>query len=205
MMPALPPDFPELPTLTADQLGAFLGVSGERCRQLAKEGVIIKMARGQFDLRQSVLNYVNYTRNAKTNQHGGRNGGSDEAPADYENERARLTRAKAARAEIELDVILGRVHEGEAVLAVWTDNLMACRSKLLTIPTRAAPIVAGMDAADALENITNFIHEALEELADYNANTITERTDRKRLFGEVTSGHDESLASPAETELIGMG
>lgn len=197
MATVLPNNFPDLPTLNALNLGALLGIGDERVRQLAKQGVIIQQARGQFDLRQSVLNYINYVREAKTNQHDRPK--TPDGPADYEEERARLTRAKASRAEIELDVIRGRVHEGEAVLSVWNDNLMACRSKLLTIPTKAAPIVAGMEPADALLSLTDFVHEALDELADYDPQSITDRTDKKRLFGEASPGHDVAEKPSPET------
>jgi hypothetical protein len=202
-MAALPEDFPELPTLNAVQLGAFLGIGDERVRQLAKEGVIIKLARGQFDLRQSVLNYVNYAREAPKNQHG--RGRSAEGPADLDDERAMLTRAKRLRAELELDVIQGRVHEGEAVRSLWVDQLMACRAKMLALPQKAAPIVAGMPPVEVQEQLTDLVHEALEELSEYNPRAITDRTDKRRLFGEVGPDDDASLGSASEADAVTMG
>jgi len=192
----LPDDLDDLPNLKAEQLGAFLNVTGERIRQLAKDGVITKVARGEFPWRKSILAYVNWIREGKSKRATG--GDGVDAKAGLEEERRRMTAAKADLAEIQANIVRGRVHEAEAVEAAWTDCAFAARAKLLAVPDKAAPMIDPHRATEIKILLTELIHEALTELADYDATRISERTDTKRLLAGASPGDDVGLEAPAE-------
>ena len=197
-MNTLPDDLDSIQPVTAVVLGEFLGISDERVRQLAQTGVLTKVARGQFDFRRNVLRYIDYIREAKTNQHDPPEKG--QGPSSLDDEKMKLTAAKRELAEIEVAVIRGRVHEAEAVKELWLDQALALRSKLLGLPSKAAPVVPGMQPTEALAFLTELISEALEELADYEPKRIAERTNRKRLFGDALTGDDVSVETASQIE-----
>ena len=44
------------------ELAEYLGLSDRRIRQLDKEGIVVKSQRGRYDLKASVLGYINSIR-----------------------------------------------------------------------------------------------------------------------------------------------
>lgn len=66
----------------------------------------------------------------------------------YDEARTRKINAEAEISELELDKIKGSLVLAEDVTKAWMDVLGAVKGKLLSIPTKAAPIVAAeSDAA----------------------------------------------------------
>ncbi len=61
---------------TLQELSDFLMLTDRRVQQLKKDGVIIKIDRGQYDFLQSTQGYINFLRErafggvANTDQHG---------------------------------------------------------------------------------------------------------------------------------------
>lgn len=173
---------------TAEQLADLFDLSKVRIHQLLKEGIIVKIERGSFDLMESVRGYVRFIKSRRVNQY-------DDASADgntWHIHRARLTSAKADMAEMQAAILKGTVHEAKAVEAVWTDHLMACRAKLLAMPKKLAPRVHGNEKLTAIESeIEAAITEALNELASYDPNLVTDR---------YVSAHREELDASASLD-----
>lgn len=185
-------------TATTPELEECFGVTRQYLGQLETEGVIKKTAKNTWPVFETVQAFVEKVRNRKRNQwdSGGEN-------ADFELERAMLTKAKREQAEIQTSILKGRVHEGEAVKACWLDMLMAARAKLLSVGVRVAPLVAPKDRiAEARAIIDEMINEALTELADYSPTRIAERTDLKRLNTSAVPGDSELLGTAAEADGI---
>ena len=87
-------------------------------------------------------------------------------PADFAAERARLTRAKADLAEMELQRQQGQLLDRDEVVAAVAYDLGIIRNRLLAIPPKLAAYllnIAEPRVADA--TVRKAIHEALEELA----------------------------------------
>lgn len=173
---------------TAEQLADLFDLTKVRVHQLVTEGIVVKVERGVFDLMESVRGYVRFLKQRKVNQYD--TVGDD--PGDWQRERARLTRAKADMAEMQAAILKGTVHEAKAVESVWTDHLLACRAKLLSMPKKLAPRIHGVVKLTSIETeIDAAITEALNELAAYDPALVTDR---------YVSAHREELDAATEME-----
>lgn len=158
------------PTVDVGTLARLFNLTAVRVQQLAKEGIIVKAERGRYDLWASIRAYIKYLQERRVNQW---DTGEDEDEG-YGRHRARLTAAKADVAEITAKIAKGQAHDAGAVEAVWTDMLMNCRSKLLSMPSKLAPKVRKeSDLAICKEIIEQAVHDALTELSAYDATRVT--------------------------------
>ena len=62
----------------------------------------------------------------------------------------------------------GEVHKAEDVETVMMDMLVAFKTKIMGIPSKAAPILENRDAAFIKDRLTKEVTEALNELKDYD-------------------------------------
>jgi len=151
-------------TYPVKTIAKLLDLTERRVQQLARDGVIPKADNGRYDLVQAVRGYIKYLRDRAQG-----NG----APADAHAERARLTRLKADREEIELFQLRGELVPVDEAAALLEQVIVACRSRILAIPTRAAPLVARKrKAAEVREILTRVTDEALHELAAIDVDTL---------------------------------
>ena len=106
----------------------------------------------------------------------------------YDQERTRKMAADARIAEIELAKVEGELVPAEDVVTAWTDVVGAVKAKLLSIPTKAAPILANEESAGGCQIILeDLINEALEELANYEPETDPTSTSS----GSLEEGDDD--------------
>jgi len=92
--------------------------------------------------------------------------------SSYDEARTRKLNAEAQIAEIELQKVRGELVTAEDVVTAWTDVIGAVKSKMLSIPTKGAPILATEEVAGVCQTILeDLINEALEELANYDPST----------------------------------
>ena len=75
----------------------------------------------------------------------------------------------ARKRELEVAQLEGKLVSVETTRATWATIVAAARARLLAIPSRVGPRVAGLDAAEASELLRREIHEALRELARADA------------------------------------
>lgn len=86
----------------------------------------------------------------------------------YDEARTRKVNAEAEIAELELAKIHGTLVVAEDVVSAWEDVLAAAKAKFLSIPTKAAPIVAAESEPGVCQKIIeDLVHEALEEFSNY--------------------------------------
>ena len=112
----------------------------------------------------------------------------------YDQERTRKMAADARIAEIELAKVEGELVPAEDVVTAWTDVVGAVKAKLLSIPTKAAPILANEESAGGCQIILeDLINEALEELANYEPETDPTSTSS----GSLEEGDDDLPPSAA--------
>lgn len=86
-------------------------------------------------------------------------------PLNLETEKIRLTAAQASLAELKLSVERGEVVLVEGVQASWTNRVSSCRAKILSLPTRLAPLLVSSSPERVAATIDKHIDESLTELA----------------------------------------
>lgn len=88
---------------------------------------------------------------------------------DLTNERARLAKFQADKAELEVSVIKGNLIPAEQVEHGWSKMAAAFRSKILGIPSKVAPQVAAEGDVRVIEQLLRTeCNEALSELSEYD-------------------------------------
>lgn len=85
---------------------------------------------------------------------------------DLTEQRARLAKAQADAKEMENSVRRGELLERGPVQDLWIDEAQRVKARLLSMPTKLAPLVIGCKVAEAEHAIRKEINEALAELAD---------------------------------------
>jgi len=161
-----------------------------RLVQLVKEKVAVKFGTGRYDLCTSVRNYVLFLR-ARTMPN------SMSKNIDYHEERARLTKMQADKAEMEVEELAGSLAKVEDVVKQWESILMDVKGKLLSIPSKLATIIVDEDNPAVIQDLMdNYIREALLELSMYEGTSqYTPSIDSSDAGDEATT----------ETDSIGMG
>ena len=150
--------------VTAPEAAAFLKLTERSFYRMVESGVIPKVDGGEYILGDVVEAYWR---------------------SQFDSEgltaaRTRLTTAQAELAEAELAEQRGELHRASAVMKVWADNVSNAKTRLLSIPVKIAPELAGQDIPTMRTKIKEAIYEALRELADYDAGRITRTANAMR-------------------------
>ena len=144
-------------------LGDIWGITDRRVRQLVNEGVIETVGRGKYDLFDCTRRYCTYLRAIAD-----ASDGKKAAKLNYDDEHAIHEKVKRETAELQLKVMRGELHRGNDVETIMTDMITRAKTKLLGIPSKAAPLVMGYNNTTKIESILQQqIDEALMELSDY--------------------------------------
>lgn len=174
-------------TVSASVLGELLGVSDRRVRQLASEGIFKRAAKGRYLLPDSIKTYINML---KMESDIASSGEGNEL--DLEKEKAIHERIKRQQSEIKLALMKGEVHKSEEVEEVMTDMLASFRSKIITLPSKLAPMLTNKtNATDVREVLTKEMLEVLMEFKDYNPADF---------YGEEYVEYDEGEVDAYEKE-----
>ena len=120
-------------TITGSELATLLGLSDRRIQQLVKENVIRKEKRNTFVLIDAVHDYVNYQ--------SGKNLGNYSKGENYQEEKARLTKLQADKAQLEVESMSANLVAADDVSRYWYQIITDCKNRLLTVPSKAAPDV----------------------------------------------------------------
>lgn len=177
-------------TYSLSIIAKLLMLTERRVNQLTQEGVIPKVERGKYDLVASVQGYIRYLKE--------RSLGSGLADDEYEHKK-RLLKARADLAEMEAAQLSSQLIRAEVAEKVWVDVCARFRQKALSVPPKAAPLVAvETDASICYEIIESFLYEALAELA------ATEIISTDDYLSEPSESISDISATP-EIEDFGMG
>ncbi len=85
---------------------------------------------------------------------------------DITEEKTRLTKAQADKAQLDVAVLEGKLIPTDMVEQTWLNYIANCRARLLTLPNKVAHLVVACDEFQEAEKIIKeSIYEALEELA----------------------------------------
>lgn len=176
----------------AKVISQLFNVSVRRVQQLTQEGIIetVKTKSGRkYDLIPTIQRYIKHLQDKAT--------GREKAEKDAQNESdkleadARLKKAKADVAELELRELQGTLHNAEDVEAVMTDHVLLLRSMILALPGRLAVDVCSVKTpAEAAEVIKAECYAMLNELAayEYNPDEYQRRVRERRGWDERLDG-----------------
>ena len=117
--------------------------------------------------------------------------------SSYDEARTRKVNAEAEIAELELAKVRGELVVAEDVVKAWDDVLSALKGKLLSIPTKAAPIVsAEIEASMCQKILEDLVNEALEELSNYEPKIDPTTASASAGASEETNAGSETTAAP---------
>jgi hypothetical protein len=128
--------------------------------------------------------------------------------SSYDEARTRKVNAEAEIAELELATVHGTLVVAEDVVKAWEEVLGALKGKLLSIPTKAAPVVSAETEAGICQDILeDLMNEALEELSNYDPSvnaTETKGTEEAPEDGNkntkaATKANRKSVGRPKKT------
>jgi phage terminase Nu1 subunit (DNA packaging protein) len=147
--------------VTKSELAEILGVSERTLSTWQQEGLPIENQQHQGNTYHTVK-VIDWLKQHHANRLTESNG----EILDLEAEKARLTKAQADAAELKLAEQKRQLLDANEVQAVWENNIMACRAKLLSLPSKIAPVVANETSTPIIEStIRDALYEALDELS----------------------------------------
>ncbi len=116
--------------------------------------------------------------------------------SSYDEARTRKVNAEAEIAELELATVHGTLVVAEDVVKAWEEVLGALKGKLMSIPTKAAPVVSAESEAGMCQDILeDLMNEALEELSNYDPSVNATETK-----GTTEASEDSTKDSKAASE-----
>ena len=113
-----------------DDLATLLGISVRRVTQLVEKKVLLREARGTFDVCDSVRRFIAHRETVVAQEHGV--GAYGKARADVYVERARMMRLQREKLE-------GNLIPEEDAIEGWTRTLAVVKTQFLALPTKSAP------------------------------------------------------------------
>lgn len=156
---------------TAVVVGNWLNISDRRVRQLRQQGVFTEVRPGLYNLKDCVHRYIDFLKRD----------GSPEAAVDYNTERAKLTKAKREKEELELELQRREVIPAAEVEKVMAAMLLRFRQKIRNIPVEQSPALAvETNQTEIFMTLKQATDEALEELSDFDG-----------LFSELEEAKDD--------------
>lgn len=151
-------------TVSASVLGDIFGVKDRRVRQMAEEGILERVAKGRYNLVDSLKNYILALKVAAA----GAGVDDPDTDIDIDKEKALHERVKRHISELKLRTMRGELHESADVERVMSDMLAAFRTRILAIPSKTAPVLEDRDASYIKDRLLAECTEALSELKDYD-------------------------------------
>lgn len=144
---------------TAAVVGQWLNISDRRVRQLRQQGVFTEVRPGLYNLKDCIHRYIDFLKKD----------GSPEAAVDYNTERAKLTKAKREKEELELELQRREVIRAADVERVMSAMLLRFRQKIRNIPVKQSPgLAVETNQTEIFLTLKRATDEALEELSDFD-------------------------------------
>jgi len=135
---------------------------------LIARGTITKRDRGQYDLVEARTEYIRHLRKVAA-------GRVQAGELDLGEERARLAKEQADAKEMENAILRNELVYIDDVAKQFGQQASAVKTRLLAIPSKAAPLVINCTKpVEAREIIESMIEEALYELVGYNTQSTEE-------------------------------
>ncbi|BBU54069.1 hypothetical protein KU6B_03340 [Mameliella alba] len=150
---------------TESEMAQLLGITANRVRTLARDGMLHRPVRGRYDVRASLKIYIGDLRDKASRL--GYAGGKHPGKSDLEAEKLRLARQQADKIEIQNAAARSELVKATDVERAWASVLRDVRAAMLAVPSRCGATLPHLTAHDVAE-IDREIRAALEGLADGN-------------------------------------
>ena len=124
-------------TVSAAVLGNIFGVTDRRIRQMAEEGIIVRAAKGRYNLVDSLKNYILSLKLAVDSN----DSDNPDGELNFEEEKALHERVKRHISEMKLQTMKGELHKADDVRHVMTDMLSSFKTRMMNIPAKVAPVL----------------------------------------------------------------
>ena len=143
--------------ISLSAISQLLKLSERRIQQLAKDNIIPKATKGEYEMITSVHGYIDYLK-AKI--------GGEYTAEDLAINRNRLLKAQADLAEIEKQKQQGDLIAKDEVKKNWLNILSVLKNKLLSMPNKVAPVVMTYKNVNEVKLILkDKIYDTLHEIA----------------------------------------
>lgn len=157
---------------TQAEVADHIDLTDKQVRNLMKSGVIPgTKGRGGYDIDACRLSYIRYLRSINNKQVKPET--DKDLPDDlydYDFERARLTYHQANIASLDENIKKEKLIPAEAIEAAWMELVTAFRSKILSLPTKAAHhFITLTDINQIQDCLKEHLYEALEELSNFES------------------------------------
>lgn len=145
-------------TISVGELADLLMLTEQRIRQLVQAGVIPRTGRGSYEMAPAVQGYIRYLKDRMV-------GPNSPAAGSIGDHKERLLKARADQAEFDAAASAGNFLDRVKVTHLVTGMIIRAKTRLLGIPSKAAPLVAVETEPEPCRAIIQkLIHEALAEL-----------------------------------------
>ena len=146
---------------TQREVADHLDLSVKRISELIKDGILpSKLGRSHLNLDVCRIAYISYLR--KLGGYHKRSGTGDIAE-----EKTKLTAAQARKAELEVEIMEGKLVPIQEVEEFLVERFTNARAKWLGVPSKIAHKIITVDTfAEAEQEIKEGIYEGLNELAN---------------------------------------
>lgn len=149
-----------------ERLSKILGISARTLTEYQKEGMPIEKEgkRGQSNTYDTAKVIEWLVKRAA------------DSTGEMDKAKLRLAIAQANKAELEVEEMQGDLIPLEKMKAMWAGVLATCRARILSMPTRLAPVLINTKDPKKVEKVVrDACHEALNELAAYDPEANKER------------------------------
>ncbi len=147
-------------TVGSGELAEWLGVSAQSIAAFANDGKVVRVKRGQYDLKASIQTYTAHLREVAAHR------GGETAILDLTTERARLAKEQADGQELKNRQARGELVAAADVEREWSDVLRTVRSGMLAVTSRVRT-AAGLSQEQAIA-LDAELRLALTELGNSN-------------------------------------
>lgn len=138
-------------TIKARELGELIGVGTRQIDTLNNHGIVIRLGRGDYDTRESIINVIQSLRKRGN--------------AELDAERVRLTREQADKVELANQAARGELVPASEIEHAWASILRDVRAGMLALPSRLQQRLPHLTPHD-VETIDAEIRAALVSLSD---------------------------------------
>lgn len=118
------------PSVTVSTLAKLFNLTSVRIQQLAADGVVIRSARGRYELWQSVKNYIEYLQERKVNQWDS----DEDNPTEIKKHQLRRTKEEADKLELANARTRGELVEVSKVKRLGEQVMSGIKTKILNMP-----------------------------------------------------------------------
>lgn len=154
-------------SVTLGDLSSFFGCSVSQVRNLYQKGVFKKDLKDRFNLKQSIINYIEYKNN------------SDEI-------QKRKQEAELRKLEIEIKRLEGRYVDVDEAGDIITDFHSMIKNQLLHIPIKASPIIYNEKENLTISKINSILQNQVEE-------TLHFLSEAQNYFDAIKSENEEKF------------